>query len=106
MCESLKRLKSFGINYVYTHNYGCEPGTHLTFAEMLRAADDMGMLVGLSQPHFSDYDWKSPDADQKNNYARHAAFYVGVAGNHPSVVFYVTSHNSCGYCRRHEPGFD
>ncbi len=84
VCESLKRLKSFGINYVYTHNYGCEPGTHLTFAETLRAADDVGMLVGLSQPQFNDYDWKSPDADQKNNYARHAAFYVGVAGNHPT----------------------
>ena len=24
--ESLERLKSFGINFVYTHNYGCEPG--------------------------------------------------------------------------------
>jgi hypothetical protein len=97
VCEGLQRLKSFGINYVYLGNYGCEPGTHLTFAEMLRAADDMGMLVGLSQPHFRDYDWKSPDADRKNSYARHAAFYVGVAGNHPSIVFYATSHNTTGY---------
>ena len=24
--ETLRRLKSFGINYVYTHNYDCEPG--------------------------------------------------------------------------------
>ena len=103
MCESLKRLKSFGINYIYMGNYGCNPGEHLTFAEMLRAADDMGMLVGLSQPHFSAYDWKSPDADQKNGYAHHAAFYVGVAGNHPSVVFYVTSHNSCGYVGDEDP---
>ncbi len=51
--ESLLRLKSFGINFVYTHNYGCEPGAHLSFAEILRAADDVGMLVALSQPHFS-----------------------------------------------------
>ena len=51
--ESLLRLKSFGINFVYTHNYGCEPGSHLSFAEILRAADDTGMLVALSQPHFS-----------------------------------------------------
>ena len=29
--ESLVRLKSFGINFVYTHNYGCEPGSHLGF---------------------------------------------------------------------------
>jgi hypothetical protein len=95
--ESFLRLKSFGINFTYTHNYGCEPGSHLSFAEILRAADDTGMLVALSQPHFSQYEWKSPDADQTNGYARHAAFYVGVAGSHPSVVCYAMSHNATGY---------
>lgn len=95
--ESLERLKGAGINFVYTHNYGCEPGSHLSFEEVLRAADDVGMLVALSQPHFGQYDWQSPDADQTNGYARHAAFYVRVAGNHPSVVAYATSHNSTGY---------
>jgi len=95
--ESLKRLQSFGINFVYTHNYGCEPGAHLSFEEALRAADDAGMLVAVSQPHFGHYDWEAPDADQNNSYGRHAEFYVHVAGNHPSVVFYSTSHNSTGY---------
>ena len=95
--ESLERLKSFGINYVYTHNYGCEPGAHLGFAEILRAADDVGMLVGFTQPHFSHYDWTAADADEHNGYARHAAFYVQAAGNHPSVVMYVMSHNANGY---------
>src|SRR5262249_33871852 len=47
--ETLRRLKGFGINFVYTHNYGCEPGSHVSFAEVLRAADDAGMLVALSQ---------------------------------------------------------
>jgi beta-galactosidase len=95
--ESLLRLKSFGINFVYTHNYGCEPGSHLSFEEILRAADDTGMLVALSQPHFSAYDWKTPDADRTNGYAAHAAFYVRVAGTHPSVVSYAMSHNATGY---------
>jgi beta-galactosidase/beta-glucuronidase len=95
--ESLERLKSFGINFVYTHNYGCEPGTHLSFAEILRAADDAGMLVALSQPHFAQYDWQAPDAERTNGYALHAEFYVRVAGNHPSVVAYATSHNTTGY---------
>jgi hypothetical protein len=95
--ESFLRLQSFGINFVYTHNYGCEPGAHLSFAEILRAADDTGMLVALSQPHFRAYDWKSPDADQTNGYTHHAAFYVGVAGSHPSVVCYAMSHNETGY---------
>ena len=95
--ESLERLKSFGINFVYTHNYSCEPGSHLGFAEILRAADDAGMLVAFSQPHFSDYDWPGPDADQTNGYARHAEFYVRAAQNHPSVVMYSMSHNATGY---------
>ena len=95
--ESLLRLKSFGINFVYTHNYGCEPGAHLSFAEILRAADDTGMLVALSQPHFSAYEWKTQNADQTNGYAGHAAFYVRVAGSHPSVVGYAMSHNATGY---------
>ena len=95
--ESLLRLQSFGINFVYTHNYDCQPGSHLSFAEILRAADDVGMLVALSQPHFSDYDWQSPDAEQTNGYAGHAAFYVRVAQHHPSVVMYATSHNATGY---------
>ncbi len=95
--ESLLRLQSFGINFVYTHNYGCQPGDHLGFEEVLRAADDVGMLVAFSQPHFGHYDWDSPDADRANGYAKHAAFYVRVAQNHPSVWGYSTSHNATGY---------
>ncbi len=101
--ESLERLKSFGINFVYTHNYGCEPGSHLSFAEILRAADDTGMLVSFSQPHFSHYDWQGPDADRSNGYARHAEFYVRAAQNHPSVVMYSMSHNATGYSEDMNP---
>ena len=101
--ESLLRLKSFGINFVYTHNYGCEPGSHLSFEEMLRAADDVGMLVAFSQPHFGQYEWDKADADAANGYARHAAFYVRVAQNHPSIVAYSTSHNATGYAEDMNP---
>jgi beta-galactosidase len=95
--ETFKRLQSFGINFVYTHNYGCEPGSHVSFEEVLRAADDTGMLVALSQPHFAHYEWKAADADTTNGYARHAEFYVRAAQNHPSVVAYSMSHNATGY---------
>ncbi|NQT15467.1 MAG: hypothetical protein HQ582_22105, partial [Planctomycetes bacterium] len=101
--ESLQRLKTFGVNFVYTHNYGCQPGSHLGFAEVLRAADDVGMLVSFSQPHFGHYDWQSPDAEQTNGYARHAEFYVRMARNHPSVVCYSMSHNGCGYAEDMNP---
>lgn len=95
--ETLLRLKSFGINMVYTHNYDCKPGSNMAFEEILRAADDVGILVALTQPHFGDYEWSAPDADQKNGYARHAAYFAKVAGNHPSVIAYSTSHNATGY---------
>lgn len=95
--ESLARLQSLGINFVYTHNYGCEPGAHLGFTEILRAADDVGMLVAFSQPHFSHYEWPGAAADRNNGYARHAEFYVRAAQNHPSVVAYAMSHNATGY---------
>jgi hypothetical protein len=101
--ETLERLKSFGINFVYTGNYDCEPGSHLGFAEILRAADDAGMLVAVTQPHFADYDWKAPDADRNNGYARHAEFYVRAAQNHPSVVAYAMSHNATGYVEDMNP---
>ncbi|MBC8874009.1 MAG: hypothetical protein H8E44_31610 [Planctomycetes bacterium] len=101
--ESLERLQSFGINSVYTHNYGCEPGSHLSFAEILQAADDVGMLVSLSQPHFSQYEWEAEDADRTNGYARHAEFYVRVAQNHPGVVMYSMNHNATGYSEDMNP---
>jgi beta-galactosidase len=101
--ESMQRLASFGINFVYTHNYGCEPGSHLSFDEILRAADDVGMLIAFSLPHFSHYSWDAADAAQTNGYADHAAFYVDVARNHPSVVAYSTSHNATGYAEDMNP---
>lgn len=101
--ESLRRLKSFGVNFVYAHNYGCQPGSHLSFEEILRAADDEGVLVALSQPHFSHYDWRATDAESTNGYARHAEFYVRAAQNHPAVVAYSMSHNACGYAEDMNP---
>ncbi len=94
---TLQLYKSYGINFVFTHNYGCEPGTHRAFEEVLRAADDEGMLVAFSQPHFGQYDWAPALADSINGYLQHARFYVGVARNHPSVVCYATSHNALSH---------
>ncbi len=71
--------------------------TCVSFEEILRAADDEGMLVAFSQPHFGQYDWKAANADQANGYALHAAFFVQAAQNHPAVVAYAMSHNATGY---------
>lgn len=101
--ETLSRFKGMGINFVYTHNYSCEPGTHLSFDEILRAADDAGILIAMAQPHFSNYEWKAPDADATNGYAVHSEFYVRAAQNHPSVVAYAMSHNATGYVEEMNP---
>ncbi|MBN1675079.1 MAG: hypothetical protein JXR37_28820 [Kiritimatiellae bacterium] len=95
--ETFRRMMSFGINMVYTHNYDCNIGSHNSFEHLMRAADDAGMLLAVSQPHFRAFKWDAPDADRKNGYAPLAEFYVRMAQNHPSVVFYATSHNATGY---------
>lgn len=101
--ETLERLKGIGINFVYTHHYDCLPGSHLSLAEILRAADDVGMLVAVTQPHFSHYEWQAADADRTNGYARHAEFTVREVQNHPSVVAYSMSHNATGYSEDMNP---
>src|SRR5207237_9728650 len=65
-------------------------------AGVRRATDAVGLLISLSQPHFGQYDWKAPAADQTNGSAQHAEFYVRAAQNPPSVVFYSMSHNAPG----------
>ncbi|HWE97514.1 MAG TPA: hypothetical protein VG269_26385, partial [Tepidisphaeraceae bacterium] len=101
--ETFARLKTFGVNLVYTHNYGCVPGTNLGFTEILRAADDAGMLISFSMPHVNSYDWKKPGDQAARDYARHAEFYVRAAQNHPAVVMYAMNHNLCGYADEHNP---
>ncbi|MBN2449998.1 MAG: hypothetical protein JXR77_06395, partial [Lentisphaeria bacterium] len=54
-------------------------------------------------PHFGAYDWKSHDADRTNGYLEHAAHYARVAGSHPSVIAYATSHNATGYSEDMNP---
>ncbi|HUS81296.1 MAG TPA: hypothetical protein VM283_08520, partial [Armatimonadota bacterium] len=101
--ESLLRQRAMGTNLMYTHNYDCLPGSHLGFEEILRAADDVGMLISFSLPHVKDYDWRAPDADAANGYARHAKYYVRQARNHPSVVMYSMNHNFTGYSQDMDP---
>ena len=96
-------LKDMGINYIYAHNYGCGAGMHMGFEEILRAADDVGMLIGFSQPQARAYKWDGANADEDNGYAEMAEFYVRVAQNHPSVVLYAMSHNAVGFAQQQNP---
>ena len=95
--ETMLRLKSVGVNAVYPHNYNCQPGVHVGMEEIFRAADDVGMLIALFQPHARSFDWEAEDADEANGYADLAEFYVRMAQNHPSVVLYAMNANMMGY---------
>jgi beta-galactosidase len=101
--ESMLRLKSIGINAVNTAQFGCQPGSHLAYSEILRAADDVGMLIAYCMPHEGHYRWDAPDAAETNGYARHAEYYVRVVQNHPSVVLYAMNHNSLSYAGSANP---
>jgi len=95
--QAMERLKKIGVNMMYTHNYNCEPGAHISFEEIMRAADDVGMLISMSQPHARGYQWRGNDSEKTNGYAEHAEFYVRMVQNHPSVAFYSMNHNTLGY---------
>ncbi len=90
--ETLSRIKWLGFNAVYGHNYRCTPGSHVSYADVLRAADDIGMLFCFSMPHMNSYDWRERD-EKTNGYERHMEWYVRRAQNHPSVVMYAQNHN-------------
>jgi len=98
--ETMERMKSIGINFVFTANFNNLPGAVISPVEVLRAADDVGMLIAFTQPHMGGYDtdWAKPaEGDLQSDYARHAAFYVRMAGNHPAVVCYMMNPNAGGY---------
>jgi len=91
-CKTFSRMKWLGFNTVYGHNYGCAPGSHISYAEVLRAADDTGMLFCFPLPHMNHYDWKERN-EKTNGYERHLEWYVRRAQNHPSVIMYAQNHN-------------
>jgi len=91
-CETMSRIKWLGFNTVYGHNYRCTPGSHVSYADILRAADDTGTLFCFPLPHMNSYDWKERD-EKANGYERHLEWYVRRSQNHPSVVMYAQNHN-------------
>ena len=106
--ESFQRLKEAGFNLVYSHHYNSLPGSHLAYEDILRAADDTGMLISFALPNsWANY----RDTDKKTSkffikepaYANHVEYYVGQAVNHPAVVLYAVNHNSFSYSELLDP---
>jgi len=86
--EGAKRAwtaQGFGINFGLYSQLRLRAGHSSEFCGVLGRRTMRGCSSRFSQPHFGQYQWKSPDATRSNGYARHAEFYVRAAGNHPSV---------------------
>ncbi len=83
----------------------CSAQTDTVLPQGVKAVWDLAKAYreSTSQPHFGQYDWDAEDADRTNGYARHAAFYVHAAQNHPAVVMYSMSHNGTGYSEDMNP---
>ena len=105
--ETFRRLKKTGMNTVYEHNYGCQPGANLQFSDILRAADDEGMLVAHSLPNFNNYGWRVADKEPEktSGYMQDAEYFIREAQNHPAVVMYAASHNSFDFVQSLNPDF-
>ena len=89
-----RRLQQFGFNSLITHNYGYVPGETGYLDSLYRAADNSGILVALSLPNGSDYDWQLKDAEVRARYERLVSYLVKRYKNHPSIVLYAANHNS------------
>jgi hypothetical protein len=63
---------------------------------LLNAADELGMLVVLWAPPLTKF-------MDEERYRECVANYVRVWGSHPSVVFYLTTFNTCGYAWAQQP---
>ncbi len=101
--ETMERFRWLGFNAVYTHNYSCNPGSHMGFGDLLKAADDVGMLLCFSLPHMNSYDWSGEQPEKASGYERHLEWYVRRSQNHPSVIMYSQNHNYLGYSDDQNP---
>ena len=63
--ESLERLKSFGINYRLHAQLRMRAGVAFEFSEILRAADDVGMLVASLSTAFQPLQLESGRCGRK-----------------------------------------
>ena len=105
--ESLLRLKRIGINFVYTHNYGCEPGTPPRLRgdppRGGRRGDARGPLAAPFRPvRLEDARRGGEERLRRTT----PGSIVGVAGNHPSRGLLLDEPQRHRLRRRHEPGPD
>ena len=101
--------KSIGINFVYTHNYGCQPGTHRELrGDPPRGRRRTGMLIALSQPHARSITTGTPtDADHVERLRPASPSSTCGVARQPPVgghAYSTSAQHRPATATRHEPG--
>jgi hypothetical protein len=95
--NTFARTRRWGFNFFIMNNYHFRTGGVNYFGDLLRAADEEGMLLSVSMPHVSDFGWNLEPEHRRESYERIAGWIVRQARHHPSVVLYAMNHNATGY---------
>ena len=95
--ELCRRMQEYGFNALISGNYDFVPGAVGYIDGLFEACDETGVLMAFTLPHFKDFDYRLDTPANAASYAALAKWLIRRARNHPSVVFYATSHNSTGY---------
>lgn len=94
--EAYRRLRGLGFNFTISRNYNFAEGGTNYLRGSFAAADEFGHLWSLSLPH--PWQFKSDLTVKKNadGFAKMSAYLIRKYWNHPSIVMYVTNHNTGG----------
>ncbi|KPK65870.1 MAG: hypothetical protein AMK73_01720 [Planctomycetes bacterium SM23_32] len=101
--NTFARMRKHGFNFFIMGNYHFRTGGVNYFADLLRAADEEGMLLSFSMPHVSDFGWNLEPEHRRESYERIAGWIVRQVRHHPSVVLYAMNHNATGYQGDQDP---
>jgi len=95
--NTFRRMKAYGFNFCIMNNYHFRAGAVNYFMDMIRAADEEGMLMSFSLPHMSDFRYSLQNPQMAASYRAVAGWCVRQVRHHPAVVMYAMNHNSTGY---------
>jgi len=92
--EAFRRLRELGFNFSISRNYNFAEGEANYLRGTCEAADEIGYLHSISLPH--PWQFKPPVRENSYAFARMAGYLIRKFWNHPSVILWVTNHNSGG----------
>jgi len=93
--KAYQRLKELGFNFTISKNYNFAEGEMNYLQGSFEAADECGHLHSMSLPHPWQFK-EMTDPENAEKFEKMTRYLVQRYWNHPSLVMYVTNHNSGG----------